>query len=436
MSTTTFEFPYGDEVVKLALPTRQILSDIRGSKAVAVTDVPAAVREALRNPIGCAPLAQTVKAGDQVAILVSDITRAYVKFDQFLAVLLDELNTAGVPDSDIFIVIALGAHRMNTDAEIVTICGADVCHRIKVVQHDTHDKDNLVYVGTTPRGVESYANKQVMAADKVILTGGIVYHLMSGFGGGRKAVMPGISGYDSIQANHRFCLNAVVGQGLNPNCGSGMVRENEMALDMADIAALVNPDFLLNAVFTPEGDFARFVAGHWLAAWEEGCREVERINGIPVDGQADLTIASAGGYPKDINLYQAIKPIDNAYMATKPGGVAIMFMECRDIMEPPEYSEWLSIKDPLQFELALRKQFTVPGYSAFRLTHIARQITLIGVSKPENAEFLRNAGIIPVTDYAAAMEIASQKLGRANYTINVMTQAASTVPLVRRAAKE
>ncbi len=392
------------------------------------------MRKALREPIGTPPLAQIVRPGDRVAILVSDITRAYVKFDRFLAVLLDELNTAGVPDKDIFIVIAPGAHRLNTDDEIAAICGRDACHRIKIVQHDTNDTDNLVYAGKTPRGVESYVNKQVMAADKVILTGGIVYHLMCGFGGGRKAIMPGVSGYDSIQANHRFCLNSVVGQGLNPNCGSGQVQGNEMAMDMQDIAALVNPAFLLNAVFTPEGDFARFVAGHWLKAWEEGCREVERINGITVDCQADLTVASAGGYPKDINLYQALKAIDNAYLATKPGGVAIVFMECRDIYEPPEYSEWLSIKDPLAFELALRKKFTVPGYSAFRLTQIAREITLIGVTRPENAEFMSNAGIVAVTDIAAAMDIAAKKIGRPDYTINVMTQSAATVPLLRRTA--
>jgi len=431
MTTKTFDFPYGDEVVSLSLPAEQILNDIRGTKVKAIADVPGAVRDALRNPIGTPPLSKIVKSGDRVAILVSDITRAYVKFDQFLAVLLDELNTAGVPDKDIFIMITLGAHRINTDEEIATICGRDVCHRIAIFQHNTHDKDNLVYVGKTSRGVESYVNKQVMAADKVILTGGIVYHLMSGFGGGRKAIMPGISGYDSIQGNHRYCLNAVVGQGLNPNCGSGKVQANEMALDMKEIGALVNPDFLLNAVFTPQGDFARFVAGHWLEAWEEGCREVERINGIPVDSQADLTIASAGGYPKDINLYQAIKAIDNAHMATKPGGAAIVFMECRDIYEPPEYSEWLKIKDPLAFELALREQFTVPGYSAFRLTHIARDITLIGVTKPENAEFMHNAGIIAVTDFEEAMKVAKKKIGQTDYSINIMTQSASTVPLIR-----
>ena len=409
MTEKKIAFCYGDEVVQISLPAKQILNDIRGAKVKVIADVSAAVREVLRNPIGTPPLVEIVKPGDRVAVLISDITRAYVKFDQFLAVLLDELNAAGVPDQDIFGVVALGAHRINTGSEIVTICGRDVCHRIAVVQHNTHDKDNLVYAGKTSRGVESYVNKQVMAADKVILTGGIVYHLMSGFGGGRKAIMPGISGYDSIQANHRYCLSAVVGQGLNPNCGSGKVQENEMALDMKEIAALVNPDFLLNAVFTPEGEFARFVAGHWLEAWEEGCREVERINGIPVDGRADLTIASAGGYPKDINLYQAIKAIDNTHMATKPGGAAIVFMECRDILEPPEYGKWLKIKDAREFELALRQEFTVPGYSAFRLTHIAREITLIGVTRSENADFMRNAGIIAVTGFDEALKIAGKK---------------------------
>ncbi|MDR3561870.1 MAG: nickel-dependent lactate racemase [Negativicutes bacterium] len=348
--------------------------------------------------------------------------------------MLDELNISGVPDADIFIIVALGAHRKNTQEEIASICGQEVCRRVVISQHDTHDKGNLVYMGKTSRGVESYMNKQVIEADKMILTGGIVYHLMSGFGGGRKAIMPGISGYDSIQGNHQYCLNKVIGQGLNPNCGSGMVKENEMAIDMREIGAFAKADFLLNAVFTPEGDFAKFFAGHWYQAWEEGCKEVEKIYGVPVSGRADLVVASAGGYPKDINLYQGIKANDNAYLATRPGGAAIVFMECRDIMEPPEYSEWLKIKDPLEFEMALRKNFTVPGYSAFRTRYIAKEIALIVVTSPENAEFMSKAGIIAVADFKTALAVAEKKIGRPDYTINVMTQAANTVPLLRGSA--
>jgi lactate racemase len=261
--------------------------------------------------------------------------------------------------------------------------------------------------------------------------------------GGESAISPemgsrffglhaGVSGFGSIQGNHLFCMNKEVGKGLNPNCASGELAGNEMHADMTEVAVLAKPDFLLNAVFTPEGKFARFVAGHWYKAWEAGTKLVEEIYGIPITAQADLVIASAGGFPKDINLYQGSKTIDNAFMAVKPGGVIICFLECRDIYEPQEFSGWFKHKNMLEFEMAIRDYFTIPGFIAYKCSYIARENTLIVVTKPENAEFIRNTRMIPVTTAAEAYALAKQKLGRDDYTITVMPHAANTVPLLQR----
>lgn len=432
MGKKTFGFGYGNEVVQLALPEEQIIYEVEGRPVGAIEDVPGAVRTALRNPIGTDPLRQIVQTGETVAIVVSDITRAWIKANQFLPVLLDELNEAGIPDQDIFIMVALGAHRPHTEEEDIIVCGASVCHRVRVYQHNARDKAGLVYNGKTTRGVEAWTNKRVMDADRIILTGGIVYHLMAGFGAGRKAVMPGISGYDTIQANHRFCLHPEVGGGLNENCMSGKTDGNDMHEDQMEIAAMVDPDFLLNVVFTPEGKFAGVFAGHWQSAWEEGCKLVEKIYGIPIEAKADLVVASAGGFPKDINLYQGAKTLDNAYMATKTGGVAICFLECRDIMEPAEFSNWFRYPDALAFENALRAAFTVPGFIAFKCISIAKDISMIVVTKPENAEFIRKTGMIPAATAEEAMQIAKEKIGREDFTITVMCHAANTVPILKQ----
>lgn len=432
MGNKKFNFGYGSTVVELALPEEQIIHEIEGRPAAAIADVPAAVLAALRNPIGAPPLKEVVKPGETVAIIVSDITRAWIKANQFLPTLLDELNAAGIPDQDIFIMIALGAHRPHTDEENVVVCGASVCHRVRIYQHNARDKAGLVYNGKTSRGVEAWNNKRVMEADRIILTGGIVYHLMAGFGAGRKAVMPGISGYDTIQANHRLCMHPEVGHGLNPHCMSGRTDGNEMHEDQMEIAKFVDPDFLLNVVFTPEGKMAGIFAGHWQKAWEEGCKLVEKIYGIPIEAKADLVVASAGGFPKDINLYQGAKSLDNAYMATKSGGVAICFLECRDILEPAEFSNWFKYPDAMAFESALRAAFTVPGFIAFKCISIAQDISMIVVTKPENAEFIRKTGMIPASSAEEAMQIARKKIGRDDFTITVMSHAANTVPILKQ----
>jgi nickel-dependent lactate racemase len=430
MSMKKFQFGFGEGSMELSLPSDRILYDIKGTPVEEIQDIPAAVRHALRNPIGSLPLAQTVKSGDKVVITVGDITRAWIKHDQFLPILLEELNAAGVPDGDISIVVTLGAHRPHTQAEDVAVCGAETCHRVKVYQHDSHDKANLVKLGTTSGGVPIIINRRVAEADKVIVTSGIVYHLMAGFGGGRKSIMPGVSAYESIQGNHTFCLHKEVGKGLNANSVSGKLDGNEMHDDMRQHAAALNPAFLLNVVFTPQGKFAKFFAGHWYEAWEAGCKEVERIYGIPITQQADLTIASAGGFPRDINLYQGSKTLDNAYAATRPGGVAICFLECRDIQEPPDFSAWFNYTDKYDREIALRAGFTVPGFIALKFAYIAEAISLIIVTKPENADFIRNAGMIPASSAEEAMEIAREKLGKDDFSITIMTEAGTTVPLL------
>jgi lactate racemase len=430
MSQKNYRFPFGDGNMEVSLPSEQVLYDIKGNSAEEITDIPAAVRYALRNPIGTPPLSQVVSPGDTVVITVGDITRLWIKHDQFLPIVLDELNASGVPDEKISIVVTLGAHRPHTPAEDISVCGADVCHRVKVYQHNSRDKENLVKIGETSRGVPVVVNRRIAEADKVILTSGIVYHLMAGFGGGRKAVMPGISAYESIQGNHTFCLHEEIGKGLNVNSVSGKLAGNEMNEDMTEHAAILNPAFLLNAVYTPQGKFTKFFAGHWLKAWEAGCKEVERIYGIPIKQQADLVLASAGGFPRDINLYQGSKTIDNAAMATKPGGVAICFLECRDIKEPPDFSNWFKYADKYDREIALRAGFTVPGFIALKFAYIAQGISLIIVSKPENADFIRNAGLIPASSAEEAMRIAKEKLGRDDYSIIVMTEAGTTVPLM------
>lgn len=428
---TEINLGYGNEEIKLKLPQKQIVQVIEGNHVEPLTDIPAAVKAALANPIGSPRLNKIVSKDDKVCIIASDITRAWVRNDLFLPPLLDELNACGIPDSNITLVVALGAHRHHTPQENLSTYGQEVVKRVTIEQSCALDADNFVKIGTTSHGVDTCVYKTVAQSDKVILTGGIVYHLMAGFGGGRKSIMPGVSAYDSIQGNHSFCLHDVVGQGISADCVSGKLQGNTMHENMTEMAAMVKPAFLLNAVITPEGKFAKFVAGHWYDAWLEGCHAVEDIFGVPITTKADLVIGSAGGFPKDINLYQGSKTIDNAFMAAKEGGVVIVLLECRDIKEPPDFSGWFDFVSLHERELKLREGFTVPGFIALKSGLIAKQVSLIIVTLPQNREFVEKAGLIPASSLEEAMAIAEQKLGRKDYSITVMPHAANTVPVMK-----
>lgn len=427
-----FELGLGKRTVNLNLPDDKVLEVVEGKHVPPILDARAAAQDILRNPIEAPPLTEVVKPGEKVVIVASDITRAWLKHDQWLPVILDELNIAGIPDSDITLMVALGAHRHHTHEENIMVYGAEVVNRIKIVQSYAPEEADFVYVGTTSRGVKASLHKDAVNADKVIITGGIVYHLMAGFGGGRKSVLPGISSYATIQGNHAFCLHDEVGQGISPDCVSGKLAGNNMHEDATEIAAMLNPAFLFNVVLTADGKFARFVAGHWYKAWEAGCETVCEIFGVPIKAKADLVIASAGGFPKDINLYQGSKTIDNAAMACKEDGVIILLLECQDIKEPPDFSGWFDLESLYEREVALRRGFTVPGFIALKGGIVARQIPHIVVTLPENKQFMEMAGLIPVTTMEEALALAEEKLGRKDYTVTVMPHAANTVPLLAK----
>ena len=427
-----FRLKYGKEEISFAVPKDRILHEIIGKPYPGIKDVPAAIREALARPIDSPPLAEIVKPGEKVAIAVSDITRAWQKMPLVLPELISVLNGAGVPDANITIIIAVGGHRQNSEQEFVQLCGADICRRIRVVNHDAWDTANMVFLGKTSRGTEVSVNRLAVEADRFILTGGVVYHFMAGYGGGRKSVLPGISAISTIRQSHLLTMSETVGGGTNPLSISAMTRKNAGHEDMMEIAGFVQPDFLLNMVPTPEGAFAGILAGNWVSAWQEGCKLVDEIYGVEISGLADIVVTTAGGFPKDINLYQTTKTMDNATYAVKKGGVAIVLSECPDIMEPEEFAQWFRYANLLETEKALRAQFTIPGYVAFKALEYCDKGTFLFLTRPENADFVRKVGMTPVKTIEEALQIAKGMCGTDNPTYTIMPQGANTLPVLRK----
>lgn len=431
METRTFNLKYGQGEVNFSIPKDQLLHEILGVDYPPISNVAEAIQHVLEHPIDSPPLKELVKPGEKVVLCVSDITRGWQNMSVILPFILDALNQGGVSDNDVTIIIAVGGHRQNTQEEFIKLCGQDVFDRVKVVNHDAWDERNLVYMGKTSRNTEVWINRLVVEADKVILTGGIIYHYMCGYGGGRKSILPGVSSIKTIRQNHLLALGPNLGDGSDPNAVSARTRGCNGHEDMMEIAAFVQPDFLINMVPTVTGEYAGVFAGNWVSAWQEGTKLVDRIYGVPIEAKADIVIASAGGFPKDINLYQTGKPMDNACYAVKDGGVVIILSECADINEPIEFTEWFQYGSKLEMEKALRAKFTIPGWVAFREVECGGKATFIMVTKPENEAFIRKANMIPVTNIDDALRLAYEKCGTENPKITVMPHGANTLPQLK-----
>lgn len=429
-----YSLPMGKGFEEVFLPEEKVIYDIHGNSAEVCQDVAAAALEAIRNPIGTAPLREIVKSGEKVAIVISDITRL-CGTAIFLPVIVEELNSVGIKDEDITIVVATGTHRGHTIEEDKVVCGEDIVRRLKIVQHDSRNKAELVELGTTSLGNNIAVNKYVAEADRVILTGGVTLHPFAGFGGGRKAVLPGISAYDSIMYNHAMAMSPVEGGGCNKACDASLLEGNPIHKDMVEACELLNPDFLLNTVFTPDGEVSEIVAGHWYEAWEKGCRDLILMSGVEIGQLADVVIASAGGFPKDMNLYQATKSHMNAQFAVKKGGIMIFTLDCPDIKEPAVFTDCFSRNDLEQFEKDIRVTFTIPAFVAFKSRSIISDVTAYLVTRQENFDFVRRTGHIPCKSLAEAWELAQKRLaeqGKEDYTITIMGHASATLPILKK----
>ena len=427
-----YQLPYGNGFQEVTLPEEKVLYDIHGNKADVLEDITAATLAAVRCPIASQPLQKVVRKGDKVAVIVSDVTRL-VRTAEFLPVIISEINVAGVPDEDITIIVATGTHRAHTHDEDIAVCGKDIVKRIKIHQHDSRNNEELTDLGVTSFGTPILIDSYVAEADKVIITGAVSLHPMAGFGGGRKAVMPGVSGHATIMHNHAIALAPKVGDGCNPLCETGLLEGNPLHEDMVEVTKKLDPAFLVNMVFTPEGKLHEVVAGHWYKAWEKGCKDLVAMAGVPIKELADVVFASAGGSPKDMNLYQSCKAHMNAVFAVKKGGIMILTLECPDIKEPAIFTDWFSKSDVLQFEKDVRADFSIPAFVAFKTRCIVNSLTTYLVTKPENFEFVRQTGQIPVASLEEAWLLAQQELakqGKDDYKITIMGHASATMPVL------
>ena len=419
-----YQFAYGKGSVTVPLDERSVLAVLHGNEALAMQDIRAGLVESLENPIGAKPLREEIPAGARVALVVSDMSRFWMRQDLVIPHLVAYLHTAcGVPYERLTIVVANGTHLGGSEQELRTLVTPEVFDRVKVENHDCEAKD-LVYLGTTPHGTPVSINRTAALADMVICLGAATHHVMAGFGGGRKSILPGISGRETIFHNHAFSLDAAALRS-NPAVGNGILQGNPLHEDMCEAAGLVKNLFMVNLVMNTQMRLAAIFSGHYLTSWEQACRTVNRIYQVDVPRKADVVITSCGGFPKDISLYQGTKAIDNVESALKPGGTLILVIEAREGGGPAEYFGWS--KDLLAgtIERRLREHFTVAGYVFFLNCEQAQRYNILLYSSID-PKAVEPMGIRAFSDVDALLE-AARLPGK---TIYVIPNGSTVIPHV------
>ena len=375
----------------------------------------AEIKNALENPIGTKKLKDIVKPGDKIAVITSDLTRPMPTW-KVMPQLLDELYAGGVKREDITLVFALGSHRKQTQEEQKHLAGDRAWAEIKCVDSDPN---NCVHVGETSGGTPIDIDRTVIEADRRICIGNIEYHYFAGYSGGAKAIMPGVSTREAIQANHSRMIQ--------PEAHAGKLDGNPIREDIEEACAKVGVDFILNVVLTPQKEIIKAVAGDIKQAHRAGCAFLDTLYRKHIPERADIVLVSQGGSPKDLNLYQTQKALDNAKHAVKNGGVIILIGSCKEGLGEKTFEEWLT-NAPTSHSLIERihKEFKLGGHKAAAIAMVLENAEIYLVSDMED-EFVKSLFMTPFKSVQAAYDEAVKKLGGKAKVI-AMPYGGSTLP--------
>lgn len=380
-------FEYGETTVSLPVDENDVIGELKGKKipAIADGDLCATLRDTLDHPVDAPALRESVQPNMKVALIVSDITRFWMRQDKIIPHLVSYLmDDCGTSAENITIVVATGTHRGGDEAELRKIVTDPVYDQIKVENHDCQASD-LVYIGTTDYDNAVYINHTVATADFVICLGAATHHVMAGYGGGRKSILPGVSGMATIKRNHAFSLDPKSFV-TNPAIGCGKLRGNPLHEDMVQAASFIKNLFMVNLVCNAEMELSYIFSGHFLKSWEKACDAVDAIYRTPIREKADVVVASCGGYPKDESLYQGTKTVDNIISGIRDGGTLVLLMEARNGGGSPDYFDWSRYLVHGGFEEALRNHFTVGGYIFFLNCEQAKKIRIYLYTKATDKE--------------------------------------------------
>lgn len=413
-----FKYGYGKGYREFDIEEKNIIAELsQNSVETALTDA-AEVRCALQNPIGTGKLSTIVKPGERIVIITSDITRP-MPSKLVLPLLMEELLDAGVAYADITVVFALGSHRKHTEEEKKYLVGEEIYNKIRCVDSDVKQCKML---GTTTRGTPVEIFDVVANADRRICLGNIEFHYFAGYSGGSKAIMPGVSTRAAIQANHSGMVR--------DEARAGAINNNPVRLDIEEVVDFVPIDFILNVVLDENKQIIKAVAGHYVKAHREGCRFLDSLYKIEIPRKADIVITTPGGYPKDINLYQAQKALDNAKHAVRDGGIIILLASCTEGYGEEVFEKWINAStSPDDLVTRIRSNFELGGHKAAAIALVEKKARIFIVADMPR-EKSSKLYMEPFDSMEATLEKAFADMGR-DAGVLLMPHGGSTLPVVR-----
>jgi nickel-dependent lactate racemase len=419
------ELQYGRGDLGVEIPSSDV-TVLAPQTEEGLPDEAAAFREAVRDPIGSAPLRELVGADERLAVVIPDITRALPR-ERLLPWLFEELSH--VPPENVAIVNGTGSHRTNTEEELAAMVGREVYERYHVVNHDAHDPATMEYAGKSLTGRDLYMNREYVRADRRIVMGFIEPHFMAGFSGGYKGIFPAVADVESIMDYHRA---AVIG---HERSTWGVLEDNPTQDQIRANGSLLPVDFCVNVTLNRAREITGFYCGETHAAHAAGCEANKKTTMVACGREYPIVVTTNGGYPLDQNLYQAVKGMSAAYQIVAEGGLIVCAARCNDGF--PDHGNFRKMLLEHDSPEAMLETIHSPGFSTFdqwqvQLFAQILQRARVALHSEIPPEDVRRVHLEPVTDITARISEELEKIG-ADAPIAVLPEGPMTVPYLEQA---
>jgi lactate racemase len=370
-----------------------------------------------------AAAARPAYRGGGCAIAINDRTRP-VPHAVLLPPLVRFLEGAGVAPQDVLFVIATGTHPPMTPAQFGDVVPPDILQRFRVVCHDAHREEGLVFLGDTSRGTPAWVNADYLQRELRVVVGVIEPHQFVGFSGGAKSAAIGLGGYPTVTRNHSMMVD--------PLARIGRYDDNPCRQDIEEIGRRIGVHVALNVVLGAQKRILRAFAGTPEEVMRQGIPHVRHLNQVVVQGPYDLMVVSPGGHPKDVNVYQAQKALAHAALVTRPGGTIVVAAACPDGAGSPAYEGWMSEPGMASHEAVLerfaREGYRIGPHKAFMISRDASTHRVLFHSQMPDA-LARRLLLTPAPDIQQAVDGAIRSL-RPGSRVGIMPLANATIPVL------
>ncbi|KLU60554.1 hypothetical protein CEB3_c29370 [Peptococcaceae bacterium CEB3] len=413
------ELPYGQEKETADLPDACSCQVVRLQEVMPEEDADKQIKHALETLTGEINT-EKLRRSRTVAIAVSDITRP-APSREMLEALLPWLTQFGLSIDDITVLVGGGLHRPAKREDLDYLLGELLLGRIKhLIVHDADNQETQAFLGHSSRGTPVYVNKFFAQADFKISTGVIDAHQFMGFSAGVKGAVIGLGGRPTITANHARLFE--------PGAEVGRLDDNPARQDLEEIGSIIGVDMVVNVVLNATKQVVKAVAGHPVQAHRSGVEFARGLLGAKI-APADIVIASPGGFPKDINIYQAQKALTVAAHIVKEGGTIILVAECAEGSGEESFEQEMSLYGSPQevIEAFRTKKFAIGPHKAFLWSKALTKAQVLLVSQRVSSDLAQRL-MIKVS--SSLQEVVDQALQDypGSPSIAVLPNASSVIP--------